>query len=250
MKLVSWNVNGIRACINKGFYDFFKATDADIFCIQETKIQKGQVEMDTAGYHSYMNCAEKKGYSGVMVFTKQEPLSQFYGMGIDQHDHEGRLITLEYDNFYFVGCYTPNSKEGLTRLDYRMEWEDDLLAYLKRLERNKPVILCGDLNVAHTEIDLKHPDTNHNSAGFSDGERAKMTQLLDSGFVDTYRYLHPDKIAYSWWNYRFYARARNAGWRIDYFLVSRCLAQRIQAADIHSEVMGSDHCPVSLQIDL
>lgn len=250
MKLVSWNVNGIRACINKGFYDFFKTTDADIFCIQETKIQKGQVEMETAGYHSYMNCAENKGYSGVMVFTKQEPLSQFYGMGIDQHDHEGRLITLEYDGFYFVGCYTPNSKEGLTRLDYRMEWEDDLLAYLKRLERNKPVILCGDLNVAHTEIDLKHPDTNHNSAGFSDGERAKMTRLLDSGFVDTYRYLHPDKIAYSWWNYRFYARARNAGWRIDYFIVSRCLAQRIQAADIHSEVMGSDHCPVSLQIDL
>ncbi len=250
MKLVSWNVNGIRACINKGFYDFFKEADADIFCIQETKMQEGQVEMNTPGYHCYMNCAEKKGYSGVMVFTKQEPLSVSYGMGIDVHDHEGRLITLEYDTFYLVGCYTPNSKEGLTRLSYRMEWEDDLLSYLKRLERKKPIVLCGDLNVAHKEIDLKNPQTNHNSAGFSNEERSKMTQLLHSGFVDTYRYLHPDKIEYSWWSYRFYARAKNAGWRIDYFIVSQCLKERIQAAEIHTQVMGSDHCPVSLRIDL
>lgn len=250
MKLVSWNVNGIRACITKGFYDFFKEINADILCIQETKMQEGQLEIETPGYHQYMNSAEKKGYSGVMVFTKKEPISYTYGIGIEEHDHEGRVVTLEYENFYFVGCYTPNSKDGLLRLPYRMSWEDDFRSYLKKLEENKPVILCGDLNVAHNEIDLKNPKTNRKNAGFSDEERAKMTALLDAGFIDTYRYLYPDKVEYSWWSYRFKAREKNAGWRIDYFIVSDCLKEKIQEANIHTDVFGSDHCPVSLEIDL
>lgn len=250
MKLVSWNVNGIRACITKGFYDFFKEIDADILCIQETKMQEGQLEIETPGYHQYMNSAEKKGYSGVLVFTKKEPLSYAYGIGIDEHDHEGRVVTLEYEDFYFVGCYTPNSKDGLLRLPYRMSWEDDFRSYLKKLEENKPVILCGDLNVAHEEIDLKNPKTNRKNAGFSDEERAKMTALLEAGFVDTYRYLYPDKVEYSWWSYRFKAREKNAGWRIDYFIVSESLKEKIQEAKIHTDVFGSDHCPVSLEISL
>lgn len=250
MKLVSWNVNGIRACITKGFYDFFKEIDADIFCIQETKMQPGQLEIESEGYFQYMNSAEKKGYSGVMIFTKQEPCSVSYGLGIEEHDHEGRVITLEYENFYFVGCYTPNSKDGLARLPYRMVWEDDFRAYLKKLEKTKPVILCGDLNVAHAEIDLKNPKTNRKNAGFSDEERGKMTELLNHGFIDTYRYLYPDKVEYSWWSYRFKAREKNAGWRIDYFIVSAALKAQIQDAHIHTEVLGSDHCPVSLMIDL
>lgn len=250
MKLVSWNVNGIRACITKGFYDFFKEIDADIFCIQETKMQQGQIEIVSDGYFQYMNSAEKKGYSGVMVFTKQEPLSVAYGLGIEEHDHEGRVLTLEYENFYFVGCYTPNSKDGLLRLPYRMVWEDAFRAYLKQLEQTKPVILCGDLNVAHEEIDLKNPKTNRRNAGFSDEERAKMSELLDSGFVDTYRYLYPDQIEYSWWSYRFKAREKNAGWRIDYFIVSEALKEHIQDAKIHTDIFGSDHCPVSLDIEV
>lgn len=250
MKLVSWNVNGIRACITKGFYDFFKEIDADIFCIQETKMQEGQIEIVSDGYFQYMNSAEKKGYSGVMVFTKKEPQSVAYGIGIEEHDHEGRVVTLEYDNFYFVGCYTPNSKDGLARLPYRMVWEDDFRAYLKHLEETKPVILCGDLNVAHHEIDLKNPKTNRKNAGFSDEERAKMSALLEAGFIDTYRYLYPDKVEYSWWSYRFKAREKNAGWRIDYFIVSDALKDKIKEARIHTDIFGSDHCPVSLEIDL
>lgn len=250
MKLVSWNVNGIRACITKGFYDFFKEIDADIFCIQETKMQEGQIEIVSDGYFQYMNSAEKKGYSGVMIFTKKEPQSVAYGIGIEEHDHEGRVVTLEYDNFYFVGCYTPNSKDGLARLPYRMVWEDDFRAYLKHLEETKPVILCGDLNVAHHEIDLKNPKTNRKNAGFSDEERAKMSALLEAGFIDTYRYLYPDKVEYSWWSYRFKAREKNAGWRIDYFIVSDALKDKIKEARIHTDIFGSDHCPVSLEIDL
>ncbi|MEF9968761.1 MAG: exodeoxyribonuclease III, partial [Longicatena sp.] len=221
MKFVSWNVNGLRACVTKGFLEFFKAIDADIFCVQETKMQPGQLELETPGYYQYMNSAEKKGYSGTMVFTKKEPINVQYGIGIDEHDHEGRVITCEYDTFFFVCVYTPNSKEGLLRLDYRMSWEDDFKAYLHKLNETKNVIVCGDLNVAHQEIDLKNPKTNHKNAGFSDEERAKMSALLDSGFIDSYRYLYPDKIdAYSWWSYRFNSRAKNTGWRIDYFLVS------------------------------
>lgn len=250
MKLVSWNVNGIRACVQKGFYDFFQQVNADIFCIQETKMQPNQLEIISEGYYQYMNSAVKKGYSGVMVFTKQKPLSISYGMGIEKHDQEGRLITLEFEGFYFVGCYTPNSKDELARLPYRMEWEDDFRAYLNKLDEKKPVILCGDLNVAHQEIDLKNPKTNRNSAGFSDEERAKLTQLLESGFIDTFRYLNPEKIAYSWWSYRFNARARNAGWRIDYFIVSERLGDLLKQADIHTDITGSDHCPVSLEINL
>lgn len=250
MKLVSWNVNGIRACVQKGFYDFFQQVNADIFCIQETKMQPNQLEIISEGYYQYMNSAVKKGYSGVMVFTKQKPLSVSYGMGIEKHDQEGRLITLEFEGFYFVGCYTPNSKDELARLPYRMEWEDDFRAYLNKLDEKKPVILCGDLNVAHQEIDLKNPKTNRNSAGFSDEERAKLTQLLESGFIDTFRYLNPEKIAYSWWSYRFNARARNAGWRIDYFIVSKRLGDLLKQADIHTDITGSDHCPVSLEINL
>lgn len=250
MKLVSWNVNGIRACVQKGFYEFFQQMDADIFCIQETKMQPGQLELNSEGYYQYMNSAVRKGYSGVMVFTKQKPLSVRYGMGIEQHDQEGRLITLEYDNFYFIGCYTPNSKDELARLSYRMEWEDAFRNYIKRLDAQKPIVLCGDLNVAHQEIDLKNPKTNRGSAGFSDEERAKLSELLNSGFIDTYRYLYPEKIEYSWWSYRFKARERNAGWRIDYFIVSERLKNRIQEAKIHTDVTGSDHCPVSLEIML
>ena len=247
MKLVSWNVNGIRACMKKGFMDFFQAIDADIFCIQETKMQPGQLEIETDGYVQYMNSADKKGYSGVMVFSKKEPLSVSYGLGIDEHDHEGREITCEYDTFYLVCVYTPNSKDGLLRLDYRMQWEDAFRAYLQRLKESKSVVVCGDLNVAHQEIDLKNPKTNRRNAGFTDEEREKMTTLLSSGFVDSYRYLYPDKEnVYSWWSYRFSAREKNAGWRIDYFLVSEDAKERIEEAQIHTDIYGSDHCPVSL----
>lgn len=250
MKLVSWNVNGIRACITKGFYDAFKEFDADIFCVQETKMQEGQMEIESEGYFQYMNSAVKKGYSGVLVFAKQKPLQVMYGIGIEEHDQEGRVVTLEYENLYFVGCYTPNSKDGLLRLPYRMEWEDAFRAYIKRLDDQKPVILCGDLNVAHEEIDLKNPKTNRKNAGFSDEERAKMSELLGAGFVDSYRMLYPDKVEYSWWSYRFQARAKNAGWRIDYFVVSQKLKDKVQGANIHGDVYGSDHCPVSLEIAL
>ena len=247
MKLVSWNVNGIRACMKKGFMDFFQAIDADIFCIQETKMQPGQLEIETDGYVQYMNSADKKGYSGVMVFSKKEPLSVSYGLGIDEHDHEGRVITCEYDTFYLVCVYTPNSKDGLLRLDYRMQWEDAFRAYLQRLKESKSVVVCGDLNVAHQEIDLKNPKTNRRNAGFTDEEREKMTTLLSSGFVDSYRYLYPDnENVYSWWSYRFSAREKNAGWRIDYFLVSEDAKERIEEAQIHTDIYGSDHCPVSL----
>ncbi|MEG2507762.1 MAG: exodeoxyribonuclease III [Longicatena sp.] len=251
MKFVSWNVNGLRACVTKGFLEFFKEIDADIFCVQETKMQPGQLELETPGYYQYMNSAEKKGYSGTMVFTKKEPINVQYGIGIDEHDHEGRVITCEYDTFFFVCVYTPNSKEGLLRLDYRMSWEDDFKAYLHKLNETKNVIICGDLNVAHQEIDLKNPKTNHKNAGFSDEERAKMSALLDSGFIDSYRYLYPDKIdAYSWWSYRFNSRAKNTGWRIDYFLVSEDAKDKIKEAYIHQDILGSDHCPVSLEFTL
>lgn len=249
MKMVSWNVNGIRACMGKGFMDFFNEIDADIFCLQETKMQPGQLEIETPGYFQYMNSAEKKGYSGTMVFTKQEPIHVTYGLGIEEHDHEGRVITCEYENFYLVTVYTPNSKDGLLRLDYRMVWEDDFKAYLHTLNETKPVIVCGDMNVAKEEIDLKNPKTNRKNAGFSDEEREKMRILQNSGFVDSYRYLYPDKIEYSWWSYRFKAREKNAGWRIDYFLVSEESKDKIKEAKIHTDVFGSDHCPVSLEID-
>ena len=251
MKLISWNVNGLRACLNKGFEDTFHALDADIFCLQETKLQPGQLTLELEGYRQYWNCAEKKGYSGTAVFTRREPLSVRYGMGLEEHDHEGRLITLEFDPFYLVCCYTPNAQQELKRIDYRMRWEADLLAYLQALDREKPVVYCGDLNVAHEEIDIKNPKSNRMNPGFSDEERAKMTQLLESGFTDTFRYLYPDKTgAYSWWSYRFNARKNNAGWRIDYFIVSNRIADKIKAAEIHNEVFGSDHCPVELDIDL
>ena len=249
MKMVSWNVNGIRACMGKGFMDFFNEIDADIFCLQETKMQPGQLEIETPGYFQYMNSAEKKGYSGTMVFTKKEPIHVTYGLGIEEHDHEGRVITCEYEDFYLVTVYTPNSKDGLLRLDYRMVWEDDFKAYLHRLNKTKPVIVCGDMNVAKEEIDLKNPKTNRKNAGFSDEERDKMRILQNSGFVDSYRYLYPDKIEYSWWSYRFKAREKNAGWRIDYFLVSEESKDKIKEAKIHTDVFGSDHCPVSLEID-
>ncbi len=250
MKLISWNVNGIRACLQKDFMTFFNEADADIFCLQETKIQEGQVTLDLPGYYQYFNYAVKKGYSGTAIFTKKEPLAVSYGIGIEEHDQEGRVITLEFENFYMVTCYTPNSKQQLERLDYRMVWEDDFRAYLHKLEENKPVVVCGDLNVAHKEIDLKNPKTNHHSAGFTDEERAKMTQLLESGFIDTYRHFYPDtEGVYSWWSYRFQARAKNAGWRIDYFLVSEVLCGKLISADIHTQVLGSDHCPVEVQID-
>lgn len=250
MKLVSWNVNGIRACMTKGFMDFFKDIDADVLCLQETKMQPGQLEIETPGYHQYMNSAEKKGYSGTMVFTKQEPLSVSYGIGIEEHDHEGRVITCEYDSFYLVCVYTPNSKDQLLRLDYRMQWEDDFKDYLHRLNEKKSVIVCGDLNVAHKEIDLKNPKTNRRNAGFTDEERGKMSALLESGFTDSFRYLYPDQEGiYSWWSYRFKAREKNAGWRIDYFLVSDDAKEKIKEAKIHTDVYGSDHCPVSLEID-
>ena len=246
-KMISWNVNGIRACLDKGFLDYAKAVDADIFCIQESKMQEGQAVIDLPGYHQYWNYAEKKGYSGVAMFTKEEPISVSYGLGVDEHDHEGRVITAEFADYYVITCYTPNSQDGLKRLDYRMRWEDDFRAYVKKLEADKPVVICGDLNVAKEEIDLKNPKTNRKNAGFTDEERQKMRDLLADGFVDSFRYLHPDEEgAYSWWSYRFQARAKNAGWRIDYFLTSESLKKRIVSASIHPEVFGSDHCPVEL----
>lgn len=248
-KMISWNVNGLRACLGKGFLEYLKESDADIFCIQESKLQGGQVELELPGYHQYWNYAEKKGYSGTAMFTKEEPVSVTYGLGIEEHDHEGRVITAEFPEYYVVTCYTPNSQDGLKRLDYRMQWEDAFRAYLKALETKKPVIFCGDLNVAHQEIDLKNPKTNRKNAGFSDEERAKFTELLEAGFVDTFRYFYPDQEGiYSWWSYRFSARAKNAGWRIDYFCVSESLKDRLVDAKIHTEVMGSDHCPVELDI--
>lgn len=251
MKFVSWNVNGLRACLEKGFIDIFKNFDADILALQETKMQQGQAEVPTEGYHQYWNSADKKGYSGTAVFTKIKPISVYYGIGIDKHDHEGRVITLEFDKFYFVTCYTPNSQNELARLDYRMEWEDDFRNYLVALDKKKPVILCGDLNVAHKEIDLKNPKTNRRNAGFTDEEREKMTQLLESGFCDSFRHLCPDKTdIYSWWSYRFKAREKNAGWRIDYFLTSDTVKENIKAAEIHTDIFGSDHCPVSLEIEI
>ncbi len=249
MKLISWNVNGLRACVEKGFMDFFHEADADIFCIQESKLQEGQIALEMPGYEQYWNYAEKKGYSGTAIFTRKHPLSVRYGMGIDEHDHEGRLITLEFEDFFFITVYTPNSQTELKRLDYRMKWEEDFLAYLKKLEEEKPVIFCGDLNVAHQEIDLKNPKTNRKNAGFTDEERARCTALLDAGFIDTFRYFYPEQEGmYSWWSYRFKAREKNAGWRIDYFIVSECLKDRLQEAKIHTQVMGSDHCPVELTI--
>lgn len=251
MKFISWNVNGIRACVQKGFLDFFKEADADIFCIQESKMQEGQLELDTPGYHQYWSYAEKKGYSGTAIFAKKEALSVSYGIGVEEHGHEGRAITLEYESFYFVTVYVPNSQEGLARLPYRMRWEEDFLAYLKKLEEEKPVVFCGDLNVAHKEIDLKNPKTNRKNAGFTDEERQKFSELLEAGFIDTFRYFYPDmEGAYSWWSYRFSARAKNAGWRIDYFCVSECLKDKLKDARIRTEIMGSDHCPVELEIDL
>lgn len=250
-KFISWNVNGIRACVTKGFLDSFKELDADIFCLQETKLQQGQIELELEGYHQYWNYAEKKGYSGTAVFTKEEPISVFYGMDKAEHDTEGRLITLEFPEFYFVCCYTPNAQDGLKRLDYRMKWEDDLREYLISLKKNKTVIYTGDLNVAHNEIDLKNPKNNRGNAGFSDEEREKFSLLLNSGFTDSFRYLYPDlEGAYSWWSYRFQARQKNAGWRIDYFIVSDEAKNKIKEAKIHSEIFGSDHCPVELIIDL
>lgn len=250
-KLISWNVNGIRACAGKGFMDFFNSIDADIFCIQESKMQEGQLTLDMPGYYQYWNYADKKGYSGTAIFTKEKSLSETKGIGIDEHDHEGRVITLEYENFYMVTVYTPNSQNELARLDYRMKWEDDFRAYLKKLEDNKPVIVCGDMNVAHNEIDLKNPKTNRKNAGFTDEEREKMTVLLDDGFIDTFRYFYPDQEnIYSWWSYRFKAREKNAGWRIDYFLTSESLKDKLVDAKIHTDIMGSDHCPVELDIDL
>ncbi|MDD6306804.1 MAG: exodeoxyribonuclease III [Clostridiales bacterium] len=250
MKLISWNVNGLRACMQKGFMDFFNEADADIFCIQESKLQEGQISLDLPDYHQYWNYAEKKGYSGTAIFTKKEPLSASYGIGIEEHDKEGRVITLEYEDFFMVTCYTPNSQNELARLPYRMKWEEDFLAYLKKLDTDKPVILCGDLNVAHEEIDLKNPKTNRKNAGFSDEERAKMTELLSNGFTDTFRYFYPDlEGVYSWWSYRFKAREKNAGWRIDYFITSNRLEERLSDAKIHTTVMGSDHCPVELTLN-
>ncbi len=250
MKLISWNVNGLRACVQKGFEDFFKASDADAFCIQESKLQEGQIVLDLPGYHQYWNYAEKKGYSGTAIFTKEEPLSVAYGLGIPEHDHEGRVITLEFPAWYLVTVYTPNAQDELKRLDYRMEWEDAFRAYLTGLAEKKPVAVCGDMNVAHQEMDLKNPSTNRHNAGFTDEERGKFSELLAAGFTDTFRYLYPDTVTYSWWSYRFQARAKNAGWRIDYFLVSEGLKGKITDAKIHTEVLGSDHCPVELDLAL
>ncbi|MDR2931556.1 MAG: exodeoxyribonuclease III [Oscillospiraceae bacterium] len=251
MKLVSWNVNGLRACLNKGFMEAFTAFDADIFCVQETKMQQGQAELDLKGYEEYWNSAVKKGYSGTAVFTKQKPLSVNYGIDIEEHDQEGRVITVEYENFFLVNVYTPNSKRELLRLDYRMQWENDFRAYILNLEKTKPVVICGDLNVAHQEIDIKNPKSNRRNAGFTDEEREKMTAFLASGFIDSFRTLHPDeKDAYSWWSYMGNARARNTGWRIDYFILSRRLRENLKSAAIHPDIMGSDHCPVSVEIDV
>lgn len=248
MKFVSWNVNGLRACVGKGFADIFLQLDADFFCLQETKMQEGQLDLSFDGYKSYWNYADKKGYSGTAIYTRKQPLNVSYGMGIDEHDHEGRLVTLELDNFFLVNCYTPNSQDGLRRLGYRMQWEDDFRSYLLQLSERKPVIVCGDLNVAHEEIDLKNPQTNHKNAGFSDEERAKMTTLLQAGFIDSFRMLYPTTQTYSWWSYRFQARQKDVGWRIDYFLVSEALRKHIADAKIHTEIMGSDHCPVELEL--
>ena len=250
MKLISWNVNGIRACINKGFKDFFNEIDADIFCIQETKCQKDQIDLEFKGYTSYWNSAEKKGYSGTAIFTKQKPISVTYGIGIEEHDKEGRVITLEFEKFYMINIYTPNSKRELERLEYRQIWEDEIRKYMLKLNENKPVIICGDLNVAHQEIDLKNPKPNRKNAGFTDEERSKIEELLNSGFTDSFRKMYPDKEgAYTWWSYMFNARANNAGWRIDYFLVSDRISKNIKDAYIYSEIMGSDHCPVGLEIE-
>lgn len=249
MKLISWNVNGLRACLQKGFMDFFKEADADIFCLQETKLQEGQHDLELPGYYQYWNYADKKGYSGTALFTKREPLQVNYGIGVDEHDHEGRVITAEFDEFYVVTVYTPNSQRELTRLAYRMEWEADFLKYIKSLEEKKPVIFCGDLNVAHKEIDLKNPKSNHKNAGFTDEERACFSTVLENGFIDTFRYFYPDlEGIYSWWSYMFQARAKNAGWRIDYFVVSKSLKESLKDAKIHTQVMGSDHCPVELTL--
>ena len=248
MKFISWNVNGLRACVGKDFEQSFRQLDADFFCLQETKMQDGQLDLQFEGYTSYWNYAEKKGYSGTAIYTRHKPLSVTYGIGIDEHDHEGRVITLEMEDFYLVTVYTPNSQDGLRRLDYRMVWETDFLAYLKRLDSQKPVIVCGDLNVAHQEIDLKNPKTNRRNAGFTDEEREKMSILLDNGFTDTFRFLHPEEVTYSWWSYRFKAREKNAGWRIDYFLISDRLRPQLSGATIHTGIFGSDHCPVELNL--
>jgi len=248
MKLISWNVNGLRACEGKGFSDIFRQLDADFFCLQETKMQPGQLDLQFEGYESYWNSADKKGYSGTAIFTRHKPLNVTYGIGIDEHDHEGRVITLEMPQFFLVCCYTPNSQDGLKRLDYRMTWEDAMRDYLKRLDRQKPVIYCGDLNVAHEEIDIKNPKTNRRNAGFTDEERQKFSELLSEGFIDTFRTLYPDEVTYSWWSYRFHAREKNAGWRIDYFVTSQRLLEHIKDAKIHTDIMGSDHCPVELQL--
>ena len=251
LKFISWNVNGLRACVGKGFLDYFAEADADFFCLQETKLQEGQIDLDLPGYRQYWNYAEKKGYSGTAIFAKKEPLSAAYGIGVEEHDHEGRVITLEYEDFYLVTCYTPNSQNELARLDYRMSWEDAFREYLKGLDEKKPVIFCGDLNVAHQEIDLKNPKTNRKNAGFTDEERGKFTDLLDAGFTDTFRHFYPDAEGiYSWWSYRFKAREKNAGWRIDYFCVSDRLTDSLQGAAIHTEIFGSDHCPVEVTLDI
>ena len=251
MRAISWNVNGLRACVDKNFIKDFNRLDADIFCLQETKLQKGQIDLDLKGYYQYWNYAEKKGYSGTAIFTRKQPLNVTYGMGIEEHDHEGRVITLEYESFYFITIYTPNSKQELERLEYRQHWEDDFRTYLCELKKKKPVIFCGDLNVAHKEIDLKNPKTNHHNAGFTDEERGKMSELLAAGFTDTFRYFYPDKTdIYSWWSYRFKSREKNAGWRIDYFIVSDDLKEKLKDAKIHTDVYGSDHCPVELDIDV
>ena len=248
MKFISWNVNGLRACAGKGFSDIFKQLDADFFCLQETKMQAGQLDLEFEGYTSYWNYADKKGYSGTAIYSKHTPMSVAYGIGIDEHDHEGRVITLEMEEFYLVCVYVPNAQDGLKRLDYRMKWEDDFLAYIKRLDEKKPVIVCGDLNVAHQEIDLKNPKTNRMNPGFTDEERGKFTTWLDNGFTDTFRHLYPEQVTYSWWSYRFKAREKNTGWRIDYFVISQRLNERIADAKIHTEIMGSDHCPVELDL--
>ena len=250
MKLISWNVNGLRACVGKGFEETFKILDADFFCLQETKMQAGQLDLQFPGYRSYWNYADKKGYSGTAIYTRHEPLSVSYGMGIDEHDHEGRIVTLEMPQFFLVCVYTPKAQDGLRRLDYRMTWDDDFRNYLLKLDQQKPVIVCGDMNVAHEEIDLKNPKTNRKNAGFTDEERQQFTTLLDNGFTDTFRWLHPEQVTYSWWSYRFQARQKNAGWRIDYFLVSNRLQQQIVSADIHTDILGSDHCPVELTINV
>ncbi|MBQ4275369.1 MAG: exodeoxyribonuclease III [Lachnospiraceae bacterium] len=251
MKLISWNVNGLRACMGKGFMDFFNEADADVFCLNETKLQEGQIDLDLPGYHQYWNYAEKKGYSGVALFTKKEPLNVTYGIGVEEHDNEGRVITAEYENYYLIAVYVPNSQRELTRLDYRMKWEEDFLKYILKLEKKKPVIYCGDLNVAHKEIDLKNPKTNHQNAGFTDEERACFSKVLESGYIDSFRFFYPDmKDIYSWWSYMFKSREKNAGWRIDYFVVSDKLEKNMKDAKIHTEIMGSDHCPVELDIDI